>query len=45
MAPHGFINKRMEEIEVAREKISGIVGDEFRATDLVVKTLAVLEGE
>lgn len=43
MAPHEFISKRMEEIEIARGKISVIVGDEFEATDMVVKRLALLE--
>ncbi len=43
MAPHEFIQKRMEEIELAREKISVIVGDEFTATDMVVRRLAMLE--
>ncbi len=43
MAPHEFIQKRMEEIEMAREKISVLVGDEYTATDMVVKRLAMLE--
>jgi hypothetical protein len=43
MAPHEFIQKRMEEIELAREKISVIVGNEFMATDMVVRRLAALE--
>jgi len=43
MAPHEFIQKRMEEIEITREKITEIVGDEFKATEIVVKRLALLE--
>jgi hypothetical protein len=45
MAPHEFITRRMEEIEIARGQISVIVGDEFKATDMVVRRLAALEGE
>jgi hypothetical protein len=43
MAPHEFIQKRMEEIERGREKIATLVGDELKATDLVVKRLAEIE--
>ena len=43
MAKHEFIQKRMEAIEIGRERIASIVGDEFKATDLVVKRLAEIE--
>ena len=43
MAPHAFIQRRMEEIEIAHQKISVLVGNELTATDLVVKKLAEIE--
>ena len=43
MAPHEFIQKRMEEIERGREKVAALVGDELTATDMVVKRLAEIE--
>ena len=43
MAKHEFIQKRMEEIEIARDKITKLVGNEFKATDMVVSTLAMAE--
>jgi hypothetical protein len=43
VAPHDFIQKRMEEIEVGREKLAALVGDEVTATDLLVKRLAEIE--
>ena len=43
MAKHEFIQKRMEEIEIARDKITNLVGDEYKATDMVVSTLAMAE--
>ncbi len=43
MAKHEFIQRRMEEIEIGREKIAELVGDELKATDLVVKRLAEIE--
>ena len=43
MAPHAFIQQRMEEIEIAHQKISVLVGNELTATDLVVKKLAEIE--
>jgi hypothetical protein len=43
MAPHEFIQRRMEEIEIGREKLCSLVGDELRATDLVVRRLAEIE--
>ena len=43
MAPHEFIQRRMEEIEIAHEKIAKLVGNEFKATDMVVRALADLE--
>lgn len=43
MAPHQFINKRMEEIEIVHAKIKDLVGDEFKATDLVVRHLAMID--
>lgn len=43
MAKHEFIQKRMEEIEIGREKIAAMVGDELAATDMVVKRLAEIE--
>lgn len=45
MARHEFIQKRMEEIEMAHDKVKHLVGDEFRATDLVVKQLAAVEDQ
>jgi hypothetical protein len=45
MAPHEFIQRRMEEIEIGREKIAALVGGDFTATDLVVKRLAKIEEE
>ena len=43
MAKHEFIQKRMEEIEIARDKITKLVRNEFKATDMVVSTLAMAE--
>jgi hypothetical protein len=43
MAKHEFIQRRMEEIEIGREKIAALVGDELKSTDLVVKRLAEIE--
>jgi hypothetical protein len=43
MAKHEFIQKRMEEIELGREMIAVLVGDELKATDLVVRKLAEIE--
>lgn len=46
VAPHEFINKRMEEIGIGQEKLTAILGgDELAATDLIVKRLAELEGK
>lgn len=44
MAPHEFITKRMEEISMNRDKIAQLIGDEFKATDMVVQKLAEVEG-
>lgn len=43
IAPHEFINKRMEEIAIGQEKIAAIVGDELTATDMIVRRLAEIE--
>ncbi|HEU5382264.1 MAG TPA: hypothetical protein VFV38_43170 [Ktedonobacteraceae bacterium] len=43
MAKHEFIQRRMEEIEIAHEKIRSLLGNEYTAMDLVVKTLAEIE--
>jgi hypothetical protein len=43
MAPHEFIQKRMEEIEIIRNKITGILGDEFAATEAVVKQISMID--
>ena len=43
MAKHEFIQKRMEEIEIARDTLTKLVGDEYKATDMVVSTLAMAE--
>jgi hypothetical protein len=43
MAPQEFIQVRMDEIILACKRVAEIVGDEFVATDIVVKHLAMLE--
>lgn len=39
MAPHEFITKRMEEIEIKRDELSKVIGDDFKATEMIVKRI------